>query len=38
MKIRTAGITGARGIIGSIIVNKLVDVGWHVKWESTIPK
>ena len=31
MKIRTAAITGARGMIGSIIVNKLVDAGWNVK-------
>ena len=31
MRIRTAAITGARGMIGSIIVNKLVDAGWNVK-------
>ena len=31
MKIRTAAITGARGMIGSIIVNKLVNSGWNVK-------
>ena len=31
MKIRTAAITGARGMIGSIIVDKLVNAGWNVK-------